>query len=515
MVAPSMIKPGSLRARLHRTPPGYHYPIGRVLTIYGGLMIVVLLISLDQTIVATALPHIVGDLGGLSTYSWVFSAYLLCQTTTIPIYGKLGDLYGRRPMLLIAIGIFVAGSALCGAAQNMTELVVFRGLQGVGGGGLFSLALAVVGELVPPRDRGRYHGLFSSMFGAGAILGPAVGGLIVDNASWRWIFYVNVPVGGAAFAVIALTLPQSAVRKRHAVDYGGAALLAAGCGLLLLALVWAGSAYTWLSVQVLATLGLAVAVLVVFGIVERHVSEPILPFPTMKEPIVAAGAVATGLASMCMFGTVAFVPLFVQGVIGTSATSSGLVLTPLLLGTVFASISSGQWISRSGRYRANALIGPLVLGAGMFLLSQMDTTTTTAEAARNMVIAGVGTGLMMQVFLVAGQNAVPMTVIGSTTALFSFARGIGTMLGVTLFGMIVNQGLPERLRGRTVSHRLLEPARSQVADALQPAFLFATVACLAVFAIAFLWIEQRPLRRTLDDIPSAASVQPEAPGRVV
>jgi len=494
---------GSLRRRLERTPPGYHTPIGRILAIYAGLMVAVLLVSLDQTIVATALPHIVSDLGGLSNYSWVFSAYLLCQTITVPIYGKLGDLYGRRPLLLAAISIFLTGSALCGAAQNMTELVLFRGLQGLGGGGLFSLALAVVGQLVPPRDRGRFHGLFSATFGAGAILGPAVGGLIVDNASWRWIFYVNLPVGGVALLVIALTLQEGATRSERTVDYAGAALLAAGSATLLLALVWAGAASSWLSARVLGTLGVAVALLAAFALVERRAPEPILPFRLLREPIVTAGAVATGLSAMCMFGTVAFVPLFVQGVIGASATFSGLVLTPLLLATVFASILSGQWISRTGHYRANALIGPLALGSGMFLLSRMGTSTSSAEAARNMVIAGLGTGLMMQVFLVAAQNAVPVGVIGTTTALLQFARGIGTTFGVTLFGVIVNQGLPRRLRGQTVAHRLADPARSQLASALHPAFLLATGACAVVLLVAFFGIEQRPLRRSLEEVPVA------------
>ena len=347
---------GSLRRRLDHKPPGYRYPICRILMFYGGLLVAVLLVALDQTIVATALPHIVSDLGGLANYSWVFSAYLLCQTISVPLYGKLGDVYGRRRVLLSAIVIFLIGSALCGAAQSMTELVVFRGVQGLGGGGIFSLALAVVGELVPPRDRGRYSGLFSAMFGAGAILGPAVGGLIVDHGSWRWIFYVNIPVGGVALTTIAMTMPKSAVHAEHAIDYLGAALLAVASAALLLALTWGGTAYAWGSSEVIGLLGVTVVALGLFALVELRAAEPILPFAALKERLVAACAIATGLSSMCMFGVVAFVPLFVQGVIGTSAAFTGLVLTPLLLATVFTSILSGQFVARTGFYRMNALL---------------------------------------------------------------------------------------------------------------------------------------------------------------
>src|SRR5438067_8964761 len=268
----------SLRARLARKPPGYRFTIGRILLIYSGLMVALLLAALDQTIVATALPKIIGELGGLSSYSWVFTSYLLASTVTLPLYGKLGDVYGRRPLFFVAIGLFLAGSALCGVAWGMPELIVFRGIQGLGAGGLFPLALATVGNIVPPRDRGRYQGLIGAVFAAASIIGPLVGGFIVDHTTWRWIFYVNLPVGGLALVVIYLTMPRRAEKREHSVDWLGGGILALGSCALLLGLVWGGQEYPWLSGQVLAALVAAVVLLVVFALWERRVVEPVLPF---------------------------------------------------------------------------------------------------------------------------------------------------------------------------------------------------------------------------------------------
>ncbi len=490
----------ALRARLAQKPPGYRYTIGRILTIYGALMVVLLLAALDQTIVATALPRIVSDLGGLTSYSWVFTAYVLATTVTIPLYGKLGDVYGRRPLYIVAISIFLVGSALCGLAQSMTQLVAFRAVQGLGGGGLFALALATIANIVPPRDRGRYQGLIGATFAAGSIAGPALGGLIVDHASWRWAFYVNLPVGVIALAVIWIAMPKRTQRREHSLDYLGAALLAGGTTSLLLGLVWGGRQYSWGSSHVLGSLAAAVVLLAVFGVVERRAREPILPFELLRNRTVAGGVAAICLSAMAMFGTIAFVPLFVQGVIGTSATSSGVVLTPFMLGAVVASALSGQWVSRSGRVRPNAIAGPIVLGTGLFLLSRMDTSTTNAEAARNMVIAGIGLGLMMQVFVLAVQNAVPVRTMGSATALTQFGRSIGATLGVTLMGVIVNQGLPggKSLSSQAV-HRLPPHLRVELADALQPAFLAAAGICVLVLVIVLVAIHEVPLREGFED----------------
>jgi len=491
----------TLRERLERTPPGYRYSIGRVLTIYGGLMVTLMLAALDQTIVATALPKVVSDLGGLSSYSWVFTAYMLAATVSVPLYGKLGDIYGRRPLILIAIAIFLLGSALCGLAQNMPQLVVFRGVQGLGAGGLIPLAMATIGNIVPPRDRGRYQGLFGATFAAASILGPLVGGLIVDQTSWRWIFYVNLPVGGLAMVVIWLTMPRRAEKHEHYVDWLGAGVLALGSSALLLGLVWGGQEYSWTSPQVIGALGAAGALLAVFAAIERRVPEPILPFDLMRRSkTVRSSVLCMGLVGFAMFGTISYVPLFVQGVIGTSATSSGVVLTPLMLAAVTASFLSGQWVSRSGRYKPNALVGPVVLGIGLLLLWRMDVHTTNAEAARNMIITGVGLGLMMQVFVLSVQNSVPSANIGSATALIQFSRSVGSTLGVTIMGVIVNQNLPSSVRGsQEAIHRLPEAGRLALSDALHPAFLAAALVCVIVLGLVVFGIKEVPLRKGFEE----------------
>ncbi len=491
---------GSLRARLSRTPPGYRFSVGRVLAIYAGLMSALLLAAVDMTVVVTALPKIVSELGGVSSYPWVFTAYTLASTVSVPLYGKLGDIYGRRPLFLAAITIFLVGTLLCGAAQSINQLIVFRAVQGLGAGGLFSVAMATVGEIVPARDRGRYHGLFGATFAIASIGGPPLGGFIVDNLSWRWIFFVNIPVGLFALVVAGITMPRPTERRAHSIDYLGAALLAAGTTAFMLGLVWGGREYAWDSPQVIGALLSAALLLLLFGLVERRAAEPILPFDLLRRPTIASGVLAIGFAAMAMFGTITYVPLFVQGVIGTSATSSGVVLTPLMLGAVATSILSGQWVSRTGRYRANALIGPVILLVGLLLLSRMDVSTTTAEAARNMVIAGIGMGLMMQIFVLVVQNDSPLSAMGSATALTQFARSIGGTIGVTVMGVIVNQGLPTEARnGGPGLHRLSLDAREELAAAIHPAFIAAAFAALVVLVVAAIGIREKPLRQGVDE----------------
>jgi len=499
-----------LRARLARKPPGYQFTIGRILAIYSGLMVALLLAALDQTIVATALPKVVSDLGGITQYSWVFTAYMLGSTVTVPLYGKLGDLHGRKPLFIVAIVIFLIGSTLCGAAQNMWELVVFRAIQGVGAGGLFPLTLAMVGMIVPPRDRGRYQGLIGSVFAAASIIGPLIGGFIVDNASWRWIFYVNLPVGGLALLVILVTMPRPRYKREHSIDWLGSCLLALGTTALLLGLVWGGRDYPWSSPEVIGSLAAAAVLLAAFGLVERGVEEPIIPFDLLRNPTVASSVACMALVGAAMFGTISFVPLFVQGVIGTSATSSGVVLTPLLLGAVVTSFISGQIVSRTGRYRPNTLIGPLILGAGALLLWRMGVNTTNGQASRNMLIAGIGLGMMMQIFVLSVQNSVSRSAMGSATALTQFSRSIGATLGVTLMGVLINQRLPANLRAEgTVVHRLPQAGRVALANALHPAFLLAAVLCGLVFLISVLWIREVPLRAGFEDVTVGDEPSPQ------
>jgi EmrB/QacA subfamily drug resistance transporter len=503
----------NVRARLRSKPPGYNLTIGRILAIYAGLMVTLALAALDQTIVATALPRIVGDLGGITQYSWVFTAYMLTSTVTVPLYGKLGDVYGRKNLFLLAIVVFLVGSALCGAAQSMTQLVVFRAIQGIGAGGLFPLSLAVIGNIVPPRDRGRWQGLIGAVFAASSIIGPAIGGFVVDNTTWRWVFFVNLPVGGLALLVITLTMPRRAPLTEHSIDWLGAGVLAAGTGALLLGLVWGGRQYPWGSGHVVVALAAAAVLLVLFGLVERRAAEPILPFDVLRNPIVAGSVACMALVGMAMFGTISYVPLFVQGVIGTSATSSGVVLTPMILGAVCTSVITGQLVSRTGRYRWNAVLGPVVLTVAMLLLWRMDVSTTNGEAARNMVVAGIGIGSMMQVFVLSVQNAVPRSRIGSATALTQFGRQMGATLGVTVMGVLVNHGLPRGVaaggEGAQV-HRLPPALRTGLAGAIHPAFLVAACIAAAVWVIAVLFVKEQALRQSLDDVAAvdAAAATP-------
>src|SRR4051812_2957769 len=468
-------------------------------------MVTLLLAALDQTIVATSLPRIVGDLGGITQYSWVFTAYMLTSTVTVPLYGKLGDVYGRKNLFLISIVVFLAGSALCGAATTMTQLVVFRAVQGIGAGGLFPLSLAVIGNIVPPRDRGKWQGLIGAVFAASSIAGPAVGGFIVDNTTWRWVFLVNLPVGGVALAVISVTMPRRAPQTDHSIDWLGAGLLAGGIGALLLGLVWGGKQHPWDSPHVVGALVLSAVLLAAFAFVERRAREPILPFEILRNPIVAGSVACMALVGMAMFGTISYVPLFVQGVIGTSATSSGVVLTPLMLGAVTTSLLTGQLVSRTGRYRWNAILGPVVLTVGMLLLWRMSISTTNGQAARNMVVAGIGIGAMMQVFVLSVQNAVGRSQIGSATALTQFGRQMGATIGVTVMGAIVNHGLPSGVGGTEGIgiHKLPRAARVKLAAAIHPAFLVAACVAAAVCVIAVIWVKEQPLRRSLDEISAA------------
>ena len=507
----------AIRAWLHRQPPGYRLPYGRILAIYSGLMAALLLASLDQTIVATALPQIVSDLGGLGLYSWAFTAYVLAMTVTVPLYGKLGDVYGSKPLFVFAIAIFLLGSMLCGLAWGMPELIAFRAIQGIGAGGLFALTHATIGRIVPPRSRGRWQGLVAATFAFGSIAGPALGGLIVDNASWRWIFLVNLPVGLLALLIIWLTMPRRAPRLHHSVDYRGAALLAGGVGALMLGLSWGGHEYAWGSPQVLGAFAASGLLLLAFALLERRVRETIIPFELLRRPTVAAGIAGVGLTAMAMFGVVAFVPLFVQGVLGESATASGAVLTPFMVSIAATAMLTGQWISWSGRYKPNAVVGPIVLGTGLVLLSTMDTSTTTGRVTLYAVIAGVGQGLMMQAFVVGVQNSVPVDSMGSATALTQFSRAIGTTFGVTLMGVIVNQGLPPGVRVESETVERLSPAlRTELADALQPAFLAAALVCVVLLAVVVFGIHEVPLRRGFDETVAPAPMEPgpETPVRM-
>ena len=384
----------------------------QILLVFSGLMTGLLLAALDQTIVATALPTIVGELGGLDHYSWVVTAYLLSSTVSTPLYGKISDIYGRKVVFQTAILIFLAGSLLAGLAQTMLQLVLCRGLQGAGAGGLMAMTFAVVGDVVSPRERGRYTGYLGSVFAFASVVGPLVGGFIVDHVSWRWVFLINLPVGAMALVVTSSVLRLPVMRRSHRIDVEGAFLLVAGVSCLLLTLVWGGTEYPWGS-RVIVGLGLAGVVLTLaFVAWESRVSEPILPLRLFGNRIFSVTAGFGFLIGGGMFGGIIFLPLFLQVVTGASATNSGLLMLPLMGGLMTTSITSGRIISRTGRYKVWPVTGMAVAATGMLLLSLMDASTTRLESSVYMLVLGLGIGMVMQVLVLAVQNAVPYADLG-------------------------------------------------------------------------------------------------------
>jgi EmrB/QacA subfamily drug resistance transporter len=433
-----------------------------VLTV-AGLLLTLLLAALDQTIVGTAMPRIIADLQGFEHYAWVTTAYLLTSTAVVPISGKLSDMYGRKIFLLASAAGFVLTSALCGLSQDMTQLIVFRGAQGIAGGVLTSTVFTVVSQIFPPAERARYQGIFSAVFGLASIVGPLIGGYLTDNLSWRWVFYVNLPIGLVALTVLWLSFPNirpTGVARR--IDYLGAVTLVLGVVPLLLALSWGGNDYAWTSPVVIGLFVLAAVMLVVFGLVESRTAEPIIPLNLFRNSIVAVSVAAMMVMAMGMFGAILFIPLYIQGVIGTSATQSGTVLMPLMITMILSSVVSGQLIGRTGRYKLPGMVGMLIMAVGLYLLSGMGPDTDYATVVRNMIILGLGMGPAMPVFTLASQNAVKISQLGVVTSLTQFARSIGSTLGVALFGsLLTNQFAP--------AFRSSLP--SQVTDAVPPSVL--------------------------------------------
>jgi len=486
----------------------------RVGLIFSGLMLVLLLAALDQTIVATALPTIVGDLGGLNRIAWVTSAFLLAQTAVTPLYGKLGDLYGRKRVLQSAVLIFLAGSALCGQAQGMTELIAFRAVQGLGAGGLIVLTQSVIGDVVPPRERGRYQGLFGAVFGVASVGGPLLGGVIVESASWRWIFYVNLPVGLVALAVLGATLPATGRRGRPSIDYLGAALLACGLSAIVLVTSLGGTTWAWGSAEVLIVGVLGVALIAAFLYAESRAPEPILPLALLRDRVFAVAGTLSLIVGFALFGSVTFLPLYFQTVDAASPTAAGLRLIPMMVGVLVMSITSGQLISRLGRYRLFPIAGTLLMSIGLLLLSRLNVGTSTATGAFYLLILGLGLGSVMQVLVLAVQNAVDYSVLGSATSGVTMFRGIGGSLGTAVFGTIFSARLTGELRGALhgpLAEQVSHGARltgAQVAamppgprslyehayvHSLSPVFVVAAGVAALGFALSIL-LEERPLR---------------------
>jgi EmrB/QacA subfamily drug resistance transporter len=417
----------------------------RVGPIFAGLMLAMVLASLDQTIVSTALPTIVGELGGFTELSWVVTAYLLTSTVSTPIYGKLGDLYGRKKIFLFAIVAFLVGSALCGLSQNMGQLIAFRALQGIGGGGLMVGAQAIIADVVSPRERGRYSGYFGAVFGFTSVAGPLIGGFIVDHTSWRWVFYVNLPLGILALAVIVVVLRSPTSRVAHRIDYLGTALLSAAAVCVVLLTTWGGTQYPWTSATILGLGVGALMAVALFVVVEQRAAEPVIPLSLFRGRVFTVSGLLGLIVGFAMFGAITYLPQYQQIVRGASPTSSGLQLLPLMAGVLATSIGGGQLISRTGRYKVFPIVGTAVITLAMFLLSRLGPDTPEPLAWLYMLVLGAGLGLVMQVLVLAVQNAVLPEQLGTATSAATFFRSIGGSIGVSVFSTIFNARFADNL----------------------------------------------------------------------
>jgi len=474
-----------------------------------------LLAALDSTIVATALPTIVGELGGLSRLAWVVTAYLLAQTVVTPLYGKLGDLYGRKKVLQVAIVIFLAGSVLCGLSRSMMQLIIFRAVQGLGGGGLMVTTQAVVGDIVPLRERGKYQGIFGAVFGLASIAGPLIGGYFTTHLTWRWIFYINLPLGIVAIAVLAATLPSRANRVSHAIDYAGSALLAVTLSSIILVTDIGGTTYPWTSPIALGLIFVTLVSMGLFLVAEKRASEPVLPLRLFRNAPFTVSTLVGLVVGFALFGSVTYLPLFLQIVKGDSPTESGLRMLPMMGGMLVSSIISGQVISRRGKYKIFPIIGTAVMTLGLYLLSRMTTETSLGMAAFLMLLLGLGLGMVMQVLVIAAQNAVDYADLGVATSGATLFRLIGGSVGTAVLGAIFSSKLAQNLARvfpagapgagtHGINPRVLlslPPATRQLYSAaftqsLSTVFLVATAIAVVGFLLA-LALPDRPLRSTV------------------
>jgi EmrB/QacA subfamily drug resistance transporter len=494
-------------------PGGQFLPPREVMIILPGLLLAILLAMLDNLIVSTALPRIVGDLGGVAHLSWVVTAYILASLVVTPFYGKLGDMYGRKKFFVVAIVIFLAGSALSGLSQSMAELIMFRAVQGLGAGGLMVGAMATLGDIVAPRERGKYMSYMMVVMMLATIGGPLLGGFITENISWRWIFYINLPVGGAALVYIISTLHLPAKRVNHRLDYLGGGLLAVAAISLVLLATWGGTEYPWASGQIIGLAVLAVAAAAAFCMVELRVAEPILPLHVFRNRNFSLTMALTFLTGLAMFGALTFLPLYQQTVQGASPTLSGLMLTPMMLGVTVTSIVAGQVTTRTGRYKIFPILGGAIMGVGMYLLTGLGISTTKTTSAIYYVVLGLGMGFLMQMVSLIAQNSVQQKDMGVASSARMFFQQIGGSLGVAAFGAVFARRLTESLAAAagsgvhiSASGGQLDPATVDslparvkhdvffaIAHAIQGVFIWALPAAVLIFALAW-FIKEVPLR---------------------
>lgn len=490
--------------------------------IFTGLMLGMFLSSLSQTIVAPAMPRIVAELGGFEHYSWIAVSALIASTITVPIAGKLSDLYGRKPFYVGGIVIFLVGSVLAGLAPTFETLILARVVQGVGMGTMMPLSQAIIGDIVSPRERGKYQGLIGAVFGLASIVGPFVGGYLTDNATWRWLFFLNVPVGLLALGFIVPFMHIPHVRRPHAIDYPGIFALSIALLTGLLATVWGGTQYPWGSVEIIGLYAVSVVAIVAFVVIESRAVEPTIPLHLWRIRTFTLSNIAGLAVAMGMFGAIYFIPVFVQGVIGDSATNSGALLIPMSLSLVVASVINGQFITRTGHYKLPIITGVGALGIGFLLLAQMDTSTTNEIVVRNMIVIGLGLGMVMQTFTLIVQNAVEHHDMGIATAATQLSRSIGGTVGIALLGTVMTQTLqdeiPRRLPPEALAQlgaasggqgvgALLDPAQlgqlpAPIVAAIREALALAThnvfLAALPFIAISFvavLLLREIPLRK--------------------
>lgn len=489
------------------------YSHKEIVIILIGLMAGLLLAALDQSIVGTALPRIVGELGGLDKLSWVVTAYLLTSTAATPLWGKISDLYGRRPVFQAAIVIFLVGSVLAGLSQNMVQLIAFRALQGIGGGGLMSIAFATIGDVIPPRERGRYQGYFGAVFGISSVAGPLLGGWFTDGPGWRWIFYINLPVGILALIITSIALKLPTHRREHVIDYLGAALIVSSVSCLLLYLDWAGAAKGWTSPLGLTLAVAAVVLAILFVLVELRAPEPIIPMRLFQNPVFSVGNLYGFLSGIAMFGAIVFLPLFLQAVMGMTPTQSGLALLPMVAGIFTTSIGSGQLISRTGRYKIFPVVGAAIIALSLFLLSTIDQNTTFWQMAIYEYLLGAGLGLTMQTITTAIQNAVEFRDLGVATSSATFFRQMGGTIGAAVFGAVLSARLTQHMADQFAGQppaggamnannveaiqALPEPVKSMVLSAFSASiddiFRVGIPVALLAFVVA-LFLKEIPLR---------------------
>ncbi|WP_458243514.1 DHA2 family efflux MFS transporter permease subunit [Streptomyces sp. MAI_2237] len=495
-----------------------HVP-GNVLVSIGALLLGMLLAALDQTIVSTALPTIVSDLGGLDHLSWVVTAYLLASTAATPLWGKLGDQYGRKRLFQTAIVLFLIGSALCGMAQNMPELIAFRAVQGLGGGGLMVLSMAIVGDVVPPRERGRYQGLFGAVFGATSVLGPLLGGLFTEHLSWRWVFYINLPVGVIALAVIAAVLRIPRKQTRHVIDYLGTFLIASVATCLVLVASLGGTTWGWGSAQIVGLAVLGVVLAVAFVAVERRAAEPVLPLKLFRIRTFTLSAVISFIVGFAMFGAMTYLPTFLQVVQGVTPTMSGVHMLPMVFGLLLSSTGSGQIVSRTGRWKVFPVVGTAVTTIGLLLLHRLDENSSTFEMSAYFFVFGLGLGLVMQVLVLIVQNAVSYEDLGVATSGATFFRSIGASFGVAIFGTVFASRLGDKLTAAfsgvklpggvsadalksdprgigSLPPALRAPALHAYASSITDVFLYAAPVALLGFVLAW-FLKEDPLRASV------------------